>query len=203
MASRTKQVKNSPVFGCHVLPKACEGGDVQVLPIAESSLPKHMKAPHTSRPPDVSGDSVLAVLPVAHRRVSIVMHFAAAGGSHLIKPPIVRGHVHVCAAIHQQFTRLPIEDHRVSADDALHERTPELRLLLKQLRKPNLVSSLVDQPRSRTVEQRNTGAPSFHDIDRTSQFVRLPYVILVAKSEVIAVETFCASHEKKVCRRPT
>src|SRR5262249_52997108 len=102
-----------------------------------------------------------------------------------------------------QVARVRIEDQGVSGEDALQERTRELRLFLKQLRKPNLVSSLVDQPRSRTVEQRNTGAPSFHDIDRTSQFVRLPYVILVAKSEVIAVETFCASHEKKVCRRPT
>src|SRR5215831_2910815 len=111
---------------------------------------------------------------------------AAAGGSHLVKPPVVRGYVDVRAAERQQLARLLVKDHGVSAGDALHERAAERRRLGEQRRKAARSSLFVDQPRARAVERRDAAARLFQDIDGASQFVRLPDVILVAEGVVFA-----------------
>jgi hypothetical protein len=60
----------------------------------------------------------------------------------------------------------------------------------------------VDQPCARSVKRRNAGACLLQHIDRTGQFVRLPYIVLVAKVIVFAGEIFRAGLEQEIDRRP-
>src|SRR5712664_151710 len=74
VASPAKQVEDSLVFRAHARPKACERRHVKVLPVAETPLLQHMKAAHASGPARICANDVMGVLPIAHRRVRIIVY---------------------------------------------------------------------------------------------------------------------------------
>src|SRR5258708_27947992 len=138
VASPAKQVEDSLVFRAHARPKARKRRHVKVLPVAETALLQHMKAVHASGPARIGANDVMGVLPIAHRRVRIIVYAPAAGGSYLVEPPVVRRHVHVGAAEHNELARFLIEYHGVAAGDALHQRASEFRLSVEYRRKTDL-----------------------------------------------------------------
>jgi hypothetical protein len=96
-----------------------------------------VNAVHAGGPTRVRANHVMRMLSIAHLRVGIVMHCAAAGGSHHIEPSLVRKNVQVCAA--EQFAHPLIEDDGISAHNVLHERTLEIQLFTEQWRKAGLI----------------------------------------------------------------
>src|SRR5258708_3587917 len=89
MARLAEQVEGLLILRTHARPKACKRHHVKVRPMAETPLLEHPKTAHPGGEAYVRADNVLGMLPVADRWVGIVVHVAAAGGSHLVEPPIV------------------------------------------------------------------------------------------------------------------
>ena len=89
VASRAKHIEDSLVFRAHTRPKARKRRHVKVLPVAETALAEHTKASHPGGPAHICPNDVMGMLPIAHRRVCIIMHSPAAGRSYLVEPPVV------------------------------------------------------------------------------------------------------------------
>src|SRR6266851_3050788 len=89
MARLADQVEDLLVLRAHARPNACKRRHIELRPMAETPLPEHSKAAHAGSQAHVRADEVSRMLAVSHRRVGIVVHAAATGGSHLVEPPVV------------------------------------------------------------------------------------------------------------------
>jgi len=101
MACPAEQVKDLPVLRTHARPMARERRNVKVSPISKLPLSQHAKPRHVRQPAHVRADNVSPVLPIAHGKIGIINHVPATRASDLIKPPVVRRHIHVGATEYQ------------------------------------------------------------------------------------------------------
>src|ERR1700674_1385068 len=107
----------------------------------------------------------------------------------------------VGSAFNQEIVRFFIKHHRVSTSNTLHERVAKTWRFFKQGRQTYRSTLIVYQTSARAVDRGNVRRHSFQAIERAGQLSRLPYIILIRKCVVCALQIRIACKGQEICHK--